>query len=82
MEKSYNVSKKRGEKWWSYGRIAINKFGNLQLSMKITPELQELVNGEGYLNFSLFEDDGGNYKTKSKPVEKPQAIELNDEIPF
>lgn len=78
----YKISAKRGEKWWKFGSIKKNQWGNLQLSMKNTKELKELVNNGGeWLNFSLFENNGD--KEPSKPS-KQQAVnnEDDDEIPF
>lgn len=74
----YKVSKKRGEKFWQFGTIKKNQWGNLQLSMKNTKELKELVNsGEEWLNFSLFENDGASKAPKpSKPYDD------NSDIPF
>lgn len=59
MEK-YNVCKKKENgKWWSFGIVKENPWGNPELSMKVTKELKELVASleEGkYLNFAMFED--------------------------
>lgn len=78
---NYKVSKKRGEKFWQYGSIKKNQWGNLQLSMKVTKELKELVNsGEEWLNFSLFSDDGG--KNKANSVTSKAPVDDEDSIPF
>ena len=55
---NYEIKHKRANgKWWGFGRIQKNKWDNLQLSMKVTPELIELVTSKQgeWLNFSLFE---------------------------
>jgi hypothetical protein len=73
------VSKKIDGKWWTFGSIKVNKFNNLELGMKITPELLKLIadTGEGkWLNFSLFDSDG----TK-KPV-MADVSPLGEEPPF
>lgn len=79
MEKDYKISAKRNNKWWNYGKIYKNKFGNMELSIRVTPELKELVNSKEWLNFSLFEDNNIS-KTSNNP-----SIDMsskNDDIPF
>jgi hypothetical protein len=59
MDKAYKVSKKKDDKWLTYGNIKLNQYGKYSLGMKNTPELKSLVNSSAeWLNFSLFEDDG------------------------
>lgn len=77
---NYKVCKKNAQgKFWGYGSIKLNKWGNPALSFKVTPELKEIFNStlDGqWVNFSLFEDD---------KKEQPQAaanVDLQDEVPF
>lgn len=72
----YKVSKKINDKWQTVGNIGPNKWGNLQLSIKNTPEFKAMVNSDAqWLNFSLFEDE--------QKETKPPAPFIDDgEIPF
>lgn len=76
---NYKVSAKRNGKWWTFGNIKINQYGNPQLSFKNTPELKELVNSDAqWLNFSMFED-----KPKDEPKQEAPAPYVDGgEIPF
>jgi hypothetical protein len=88
---NYKVSKKNASgKFWSYGNIKQNQWGNLTLGFKVTPELKAIFNdaAEGsWINFSLFEDKP---KIESAPTQNYAAAsggefvaeELNDEMPF
>lgn len=81
------IAKKINGKWLTLGEIKKNQWGNLQLSMRKSPELQTLFDSdEKWLNFSVFEDDGKGKKAvdehKAKAGGHQQSIELNDEIPF
>lgn len=89
--KNYKISAKRADngKWWSYGNIKENQWGNLSLGIRITPEFLALLEGkeEGqWINFSLFDDD----KNKDNPHNQQKADEcepqgntdMNDDIPF
>lgn len=72
MKKNLSLKNKEG-KWWSYGSIAQNKFGNEQASFKVTPELKDLFGKAevgSWINFSIFE---------AKP--KPQDTQSQD-APF
>lgn len=74
----FNVSAKVNGKWWTFGRIRNNKFGNLDLSFKNTPELKKFVNEGGeWLNFALFEP-----REKSGSPQKATPQEAPDEVPF
>lgn len=76
----YKVSAKRSDgKWWNFGRIKTNQYGNLSLSFKNTPELREhVLQGGEWLNFSLFED-----KPKEGQPKQEVLPPFNDsEIPF
>lgn len=52
----YNISKKVGDKWFTYGKIKMNKWNNPECSFKNTPEVRELFTQDGaeWVNFSLF----------------------------
>jgi len=58
MDTNYTLSAKNSGKWRRYGKLATNKYGNLQASFKVTPEFLSFVqeNANGWLNFSAFED--------------------------
>jgi hypothetical protein len=81
----YEVKAKRNGKFWGFGRIQKNKWDNLQLSMKVTPELIELVtaNQGGWLNFSLFEprEPQSEHNAAKANAYQPQD-DLDDSIPF
>ena len=86
MDNEYKVSKKTGAgKWWSYGSIKKNQWGNYTLGMKMTPELRQLLNetqdGQ-WLNFSLFESKEAGYPQKQQALGAPEVPVLSDEIPF
>lgn len=74
----YKLSQKRGEKWWTYGSFAPNKWGNLQASFKVTPELIELINANAgkWINFAAFED-----KPTQHSVDKGSGYQPDDDMP-
>jgi hypothetical protein len=77
MDKKFKVSKKLGDgKWFTFGTVKPNQYGNLTLGLVVTEELRKLMaesaNG-GWLNFSLFEDDG-----EKKDVKSAAAGDTND----
>jgi hypothetical protein len=84
--KTYKVSAKRSTgKWWTFGNLKKNQYGNWSIGIKVTDELKELVaaNDGKYLNFSLFEEQ----EKRDVPAEAKAGIaQLNsitdDEIPF
>ena len=90
MDQNYNVSKKGGNgKWWTYGKIRLNKFGKYDLGMRVTPELRTLLDATpdgSYLNFSLFPDDRDQKQPKRDEQQKPAADEFYEgkegEVPF
>lgn len=79
-------AKQPNGKWWSYGRLETNKWGNEQVSFKRENLVKLLEDTEGeWINLSLFDDDrkdlpkqdsNANYETQ-KPYELEQ-----DDIPF
>ncbi len=87
---NFKVSAKLGQgKWWTFGTIKKNQWGNLQLSMKNTQQLKDFVNNGGeWLNFSLFEEDGQKEQTphnqEKADAYQPQAAldDDSDLIPF
>lgn len=63
----YKVKHKGPQGFRSYGNVKTNRFGNLELGLKATPEFKALVadTKEGdWINFSLFQAD---------PAEAPPA---------
>lgn len=81
MTKVYKVSAKRPDtgKFWQYGNMKTNQYGNQVIGMKVTPELLLLLeaNKGNWVNFSLFEDDG----QRPKPASQPSEV-YEDTIPF
>lgn len=66
----FKISAKRKDtgKWWQFGQISEGKYGP-QLSFKKTPELVAFIEAsEGWINFSMFDDDGKD----RKPAEQAQ----------
>lgn len=99
MDQNYNVSKKLANgKWWTFGKVRLNKFGKYDLGMRVTTELRELLKSTldgAYLNFSLFPDDRDDYrseqqrpKSDSKYTQTPEstvddpAFDTDGEVPF
>ncbi len=82
MNKKVSAKNKNG-KYWNYGFIKVNPWGNLQLSLKNTAELKQLLaEGGEWINFSLFDDDKSDVRPK-KPMEHTQAPpDFDDESPF
>lgn len=83
MEYEIRAKRKDNEKWWGFGRIKKNQYGNYQIGMKKTKELMGYINAiddGGYINFSLFEPKGDAAEPLQKP--KPSVPELDDELPF
>lgn len=85
---NYKLSRKNKEgKWWSYGSVKVNQYGNQQASFKIT-SLEELIalskeEGKEWVNLSMFEDKEKAISQHS--IDKGNAYvseELDDEIPF
>lgn len=82
MEKQYDIKAKRNGKFWTFGNMKTNQWGNLSLGMKVSDELVELINANRgqWINFSVFE------KTE-KPVkyaeqDEPVIDDIADEVPF
>lgn len=74
----FKVSAKRADtgKFWGFGKIEKNNFGNLRLSFKKTPEFMEFINGATeWVNFSLFED-------KPKDSAPPPVNHDSEDLPF
>ena len=79
--KRYNLSAKRENgKWWSYGRLEINKYGNWSIGMKVTDELIDMLNSKrgGYFNLSVFEDKPRTHHD----VAKQDGYQPDQGIPF
>jgi hypothetical protein len=89
MTKNLSMKNKFG-KWWTYGKLATNQYGNEQISFKLE-NLKKLVDdaetmGKAWVNLSLFEDD--REKPEAKPASGAVASQVNtnydelDDIPF
>ena len=82
----YNLSKKtESGKWFTFGQIRDNKFGNQDCSFKITPEFLDLIEKskeKGWLNLSCFEAKDEVPSAKSETKANNSADVLDDEIPF
>lgn len=75
----YNVSTKVNGKWFTFGKIKTNQYGNQQLSFKKTKEFVDFIAASGdWINFSLFapKDDAAP-KQETKPT-----YDTDSEIPF
>ena len=77
-------------KWWTYGSLKTNQWGNEQISFKLD-KLKELVAEaekmeKEWVNLSLFDNDNKNNNSgkpnSSESVQKGLSDELDDEIPF
>ena len=75
---NYKVSIKIDGKWNTVGTVKENKWGNMTLGLMKKPEVLAALQGDGWANFSLFEDDGAR---REKPAEAV-ASRVDDEIPF
>lgn len=84
MSDKFKISAKNSSgKWWSYGNLKKNEWGNWNIGIRATAELKEKLNAVeegGWVNFSCFADDGEqspatNSATNDSPVE-------SDSIPF
>lgn len=76
----YKIAMKVDGKFQTVGNFKKNKWDNMSLGLRITPELAKLIleteTGK-WVNLSAFPDDG-----ERKPANEKAAPELNDEIPF
>lgn len=90
-----NACVKIDGKWKTFGKIRMNKWGNPQLSFKVTPELKDLMNKNEWLNFSLFEEKEKKelssktqseadkfYENAEKEIRKTLTPADEQEIPF
>jgi hypothetical protein len=77
------------DKWWSYGNLKTNQYGNLQASFKID-NLRALLEtaeqqGKEWVNLSCFEVTENKKKAHSVAKGNAYVNELepiNDEVPF
>lgn len=83
----YNLTKKmENGKWFTFGQIRDNKFGNQDCSFKITNEFLDLIEKskeKGWLNLSCFEakDEAPTPHQEAKANGyAPQAID--DDVPY
>jgi hypothetical protein len=74
----YEIRAKNGTgKWWGYGRVTRNQYGNLQIGMKKNADLialLEAVPEGGWINLNLFEP-----RDKAEP-RSAKAPELDDSV--
>lgn len=84
------LSKKNNQgKWWTYGNIKVNQWGNEQASFKLD-SLKELVadaekEGKQWVNLSVFDDSKKQEKKPSQHnIDKGNGYqkELDDNVPF
>lgn len=80
--KEHKLSAKIDGKWFTFGNVKVNQFGNLQASLKVTPELISFLNsGKQWVNFAMFERDDKDKPATPAPVTSaPQ--DLDSDIPF
>ena len=81
---NYKLSKKnKSGKWWTYGNIKKNQWGNLQASFTVQNirELLELAESENsqWINLSMFEEDN---KQRENNNTLKQNDFVDDSIPF
>lgn len=78
---NYKVSIKVDGKWRTVGTVKQNQYGNMALGLMKKPEVRAALEGDGWANFSLFEDDGSRHS--AKPESKPDVdLVDDDEVPF
>lgn len=85
---NFKVSAKLNGKWWTFGSVKTNQYGNLSLSFKNTQQLKDFVNNGGdWLNFSLF-DDASEEQTPHNQAKQDgyqpsnAPLDLDDSLPF
>jgi len=75
--KQYKVSAKKDGKWWSFGNLKKNQYGNWSIGLKVNEDLKNLIRSKNdgeWLNLSLFED---------KPKDKASSpVSNNDDLAF
>jgi hypothetical protein len=79
MTENYKISRKKPDgKWWGWGSLKRNQYGNLQVSFKNTPEFREMIAQAGeWLNFSCF--DANESKTTSYEKAKGNGYQPQQE---
>lgn len=78
MSKAYKVGIKVNGKWLTVGSVKENKWGNMSLGLMKNQKVLDHLQGDGWANFALFEDNGE--RKLDKPKAEPEPLE--DEIPF
>lgn len=82
----YKLSAKREDtgRFWSFGKMSVNQFGNWSIGIKVTPELKALVNAKdgGYINLSVFEDERKQTHHSAAKANAYAPDELDQEVPF
>lgn len=84
----FKLSKKNENgKWWSWGSVKTNQYGNNQASFKVTEQFKKLVNDtptDTWLNFALFKNTEKKvdaHNTAKANAYQPQN-DLEQTIPF
>lgn len=80
----YKIAMKVNGKFQTVGSFKQNKWGNMSLGLRVTPELAKLIldtESGKWVNLSAFEDSGER-PTKHQEAKANGYQELNDEIPF
>lgn len=87
----YKLSTKNSAgKWWQYGSIKTNQYGNQQVSFAVSKlkELIELAESQNktWVNLCMFEDNGDKAQKPSQhTIDKGNAYQVDldeDSIPF
>lgn len=84
----YKLSRKNAEKkWWVYGNMRENQWGNQQASFKVSAlkELITLAENEGseWVNLSVFEKKDTKDKDTTATFEAAgDSTEIDDSLPY
>ena len=90
VDKKLSMKKADG-KWWTYGSLKTNQWGNEQVSFKLS-SLEELMSeakaqNKEWVNLSLFDNDKPKQDSYQKPneyksVDNDTVPDFDDEPPF
>lgn len=83
-EKQYTLKAKLNGKFWSFGNLKVNQYGNWQIGMKASEDLQKLIDGAngGWINFSIFEKEDKPAPAQATHAAPVASHAVEDEIPF
>lgn len=80
----YKIAMKVDGKFQNVGNFKQNKWGNMSLGLRVTPELAKLIleteTGK-WINLSAFPDDGER-PAKAAQSKEETEYDLNDSVPF